>query len=225
MNINFSLSLDSLVQKIKEIRADKPFVIGVTGLSGSGKTTLAKYLLNIFQEFSVHVSEDYFCVISTSVRKSFLCNALENQDFNRLRYLAKPIEISDNPYANPISWYDWQSLILCLNTLKEGGSYKMDTAWNQKTGELDTKIFISTKGIINPIIIVDTNYPLQYRNKIDLLVYLDIDPNLASSRQKSRDSHRSDNVYFAYKKMVENIYCIPYARRSKISSDIIIKVS
>jgi uridine kinase len=64
--------------------------MGVSGLSGAGKTTVAKKLTDFYAGYALHISEDYFCKISTSHRKIYLNDAFLNDDVRRLRELVLP---------------------------------------------------------------------------------------------------------------------------------------
>lgn len=224
MIISFKMSNDmkSLVENIQGIISKQSAIIGVCGLPGSGKTTLSQHLATCFDNATV-VNSDNFCVLPTKVRKSFLSQALEAGDEARLRYLACPTHPSDNPYANPISWYDWQALAECLEKLKKGQSVTRPNAWNQQTGECDKTTLYQP---FTSICIVDTIYLFEpaLSGLIDYKVMIELEPELATSRERQRDAHRSDFQYLTYKKIVTEFYCQPYLEKYRKDMDFVMKI-
>lgn len=219
---NSIINVDILMEQIASIPTGQSCVICISGLSGSGKTTLAKRLTSIFAPRAVQVSEDDFVIASTKERKAFLTDALAINDMSRLRYLANPSDKKDNPFANPLSWYDWTLLRACLVALTSGQGFSKQGGWDQKTGECDRYIQYFPPKDAGVLCLVDSNYPLEFREHIDILVMLEVSPKIAQERQAMRDQHRSDHAYLAYKKMVDEIYCMPYMERVKEQANYII---
>ncbi len=215
---------DHLVRRIQAQAEGRPFVVAIGGLSGSGKTTLARRLTQRFAPRAVHVSEDDFCVASTDLRKSYLQDALRNHDLARLRELAAPLRREDNPYANPLSWYDWAALSACLRALKRDESVERKDCWNQTTGANDRVVRYAPLQTVPALVFIDSNYPLQYRDQVDFLVVLDLAPQQASERQRQRDAHRSDPSYLAYKEIVDELYCRPYFASVRAQADWVLRL-
>jgi len=202
-----------LADAIAELANDRPFVVAISGLPGSGKTTLAGKLTQQFAQRAIQVSEDDFCLASTPERKKFLQQALETNDMQRLQYLAAPTNAADNPFANPLSWYDWSAISQCLKTLKSGRLFIRHNGWDQQTGLCNREIRYTPIPNQPLLCFIDSNYPLEYRDLIDAIVVIDVSPELAAQRQASRDAHRSDKTYLAYKNIIDEFYCQPYLQR------------
>lgn len=194
-------------------QADKICVVAISGMPGAGKTTLACKLKAYFGDTALHLSEDDFLAVPTVQRKAYLQAALEQGDEARLRRLVAPEDPKLNPYADPLSWYDWPALRACLATLKRGQSYERFGAWDQETGRCDRHVVYGPLSLYPAFVFIDSNYPLEYEACWDRLVYLALDPFHAEARQKKRDGHRSDAAYLAYKNLVDSYYTRPYQDR------------
>lgn len=216
---------DDLVARLAALSKERPQVVALCGLPGAGKTTLAEKLAVRFAGRALRVSEDDFCCVPTAQRKSFLLKALAENDLDALRALAKPANPKDNPYANPLSWYDWAALRTCLKTLKAGKPFERSNGWDQKTGRCDRPVLYTQPKNPPPLLLFDTNYPLECKELVDVIVLLDADRNLAETRQMHRDSHRSEETYFAYKKIIDEYYCLPYTEKIRFVADMIIEPS
>lgn len=211
-----------LIAHIGAFPLDKPYFIAVSGLPGSGKTTLVEKLTAYFSERALRVSEDDFCTVPTKTRKGYLIKALDERDLKRLRYLASPEKASDNPYANPLSWYDWNDFQKCLQTLKRGKPFEKQGGWNQKTGECDRLVQLTPPPHHSPLYFIDTNYPFEVGTYIDLFVFVEASLELAAKGQAARDSHRSNEIYLTYKQMLDTLYCVPYSEKVRRRADFVI---
>lgn len=202
---------------------DKGGVIGICGLPGSGKSTLAKKLSNVFEGRSLALPLDDFCIAATPVRKSFLKKALEQKDKVRLTALARPVNADENPYANPVSWYDWAAAGDALQHLRAGIPITRENAWNQATGLCDKTATYPSKGALG-IYFVDCVYLFEtpLREQIDRFVLIEMSPDKSFEREKLRDAHRNDPVYADYKRMVTDFYCVPYLARYRADMDFIV---
>lgn len=200
---------------------EKSGVIGVCGLPGAGKSTLVKNLSNIFIGRALAINLDDFCTAETPVRKGYLHDALKTQDIDRLRTLAKPANPQDNPYADPVSWYDWNAAADTLQKLKSGQGVLRRNAWNQKTGLCDADITYNPPKAAYPLFLVDCVYLFEspLRQEIDTFVMIEEAAEVSHGRETARDAHRNDPVYAEYKKIVTEFYCVPYlaARRQEMN--------
>lgn len=213
----------ALLDTIAALQERRIYIVCLCGRPGSGKTTLARQLVQAFSAKSLHISEDDFCHVPTAKRKSYLEQALKSGDLARLQALTDPTDAADNPYANPLSWYDWPGLRRCLETLRAGKKYERHNAWDQKTGACDRHV-VYVPGDQRPYFcFLDANYPLDYRALIDLLVWIDVSPEEAHRRSIARDSHRSDPAYFAYKAMNAEKYGHPYAAQVQQQADFLLQ--
>ena len=52
---------------------------------------------------------------------------------------------------------------------------------------------------------------------------LPIPPDQSALSQRSRDGHREDDLYFLYKKKVDELYCFPNGDRIRERADWIVK--
>lgn len=204
--------------------AHKGGVIGVCGLPGAGKSTLVKKLSDVFFGRALAINIDDFCVVETPARKSFLQEALNAEDRNRLRYLASPETFEDNPYANPVSWYDWNAAASVIQKLKHGQSALRHDAWNQKTGLCDRTVAYEPPNVENPLLIVDCVYLFEapLSQEIDTFVLIEESPEVSHQREKLRDAHRNDPIYAEYKKYVTDLYCVPYLSKYKNNMDFVV---
>jgi uridine kinase len=200
-------------------------VVGISGLSGSGKSTLAKKLAARFPDRSCVLNVDDFCTVPTRHRKSYLQAAIAAQDIKRLEYLAEPDNPAENPYASPLSWYDWTAAAEVIERLRAGHSTERIGAWNQSTGECDRIVSYAPPETLNALYLVDCIYlfepPLD--RQIDFHVMIDVDPAAAALREDGRDSHRSDSMYLYYKKIVSRIYCRPYLEKYRHRMNVVLQ--
>ncbi len=218
------MTADDLESSLIRIFADKGGVIGVCGLPGSGKSTLVARLSKAFPSRSLSINLDDFCIAPTPVRKWYLSAALEKEDRDALRALAQPEDSKLNPYADPLTWYDWQQASLTLRRLKEGKAVVRENAWDQTTGLCNKTVQYSPPSGKNPIYIVDCVYLFEnvLRPEIDVHVEIDMTAEESFRREKARDSHRNSESYAAYKKMVTDIYCVPYLKKYRDKMDFIV---
>lgn len=212
-----------LADRIAALPQDKSYVIALCGLPGSGKSTLADKLANYFLPRALRVSEDDFCVVPTERRKKYLATALAENNMEKLRALAVPTRTADNPYANPLTWYDWQEFGRCLQQLKSGIAFDRAGCWNQQTGACDRHVHYVPPSRESCLYFVDTNYPFEVENWIDMIVLVDASKQLAAKGQAQRDSHRSDTAYLAYKQIVGELYCAPYTEKVRGRADFVIQ--
>jgi uridine kinase len=212
-----------LIDRIHPLLGDKTITVVISGLPASGKTTLAEELANSFGANAVRVSEDDFGNVPSEVRKEYLREAINAGHMDRLVYLADPLDPRDNPYAPPISRYDWIDLRKCLHELVAGRSYRRDNCWNQKNGKLDKSTTYVAPPRPRGVIFIDSNCPLQFRDQIDLLVLIEIDPSIAAARRAERDAFRTDPGYRAYKQMVDRLHYQPYVGRIREQANFIIQ--
>ncbi len=214
------MKLSNLESALLSAFHEKSGVIGVCGLPGSGKSTLVNRLSDIFGERALAINLDDFCIAETPVRKAVLHDALETGDRARLRYLAKPNDPKDNPYANPVTWYDWHAAAETLQKLKQGQAVNRKGAWNQKTGLCDKDMAYESPKAAHPLFLVDCVYLFEapLRQEIDTFILIEETPEVSHHRETSRDAHRNDPIYAEYKKYVTELYCVPYlaARRQEM---------
>lgn len=206
------MNFKELEISLATLYAQKSGVIGVCGLPGAGKSTLVKRLSDIFDGRALAINLDDFCIAETPVRKGYLNDALKTQDMGRLRSLAKPANPQDNPYADPVSWYDWNAAADMLQNLKSGQAVLRRNAWNQKTGLCDTDITYAPPKTVHPLFLVDCVYLFEspLRQKIDTFVMIEETQEVSHGRETARDAHRNDPLYAQYKKIVTEFYCVPY---------------
>ena len=209
------------IQIIKEQYKDKSGVIGISGLSGSGKTTLAKKLRNYFPNRSLIVSFDDFCIAPTNLRKSFLQDALDKKDFKKLQDLVDPIDKTQNPYANLLTWYDWRAIANTIEDLKRGISVTRNNTWDQKTGECNKVVTYEVPSNKPLLLYLDCIYMYEpvIASHIDLTVMIDLAKDIANQREFDRDKHRNCDMYHEYKELVTQKYCIPYLNHYKNQTD------
>ncbi len=202
---------------VASIPADETSVIGICGLPGSGKTTLASRLAQIFHGRACIINVDDFCIVPTDVRRRFLAAALSAGDQKRLAYLSNPERPEDNPYANPVTWYDWSAAADVVKRLRNGESVERLHAWNQKTGKCDKSVVYRPPHGSPNLYFVDCIYLFEepLANEIDYRIMIDIDAAEASRREFTRDSHRSDRTYLEYKQLVSRTYCVPYLQKHR----------
>jgi uridine kinase len=218
------MSFETLIENIKARAKDKVFAIGICGLSWSGKSTMANKLSACFPEQAAVINVDDFCTVPTKIRKSFLESALSAGDIEQLAYLAKHARSDDNPYADPISWYDWEAAADVIKKLRNRESVDRSNAWNQLTGECDKTIIYRPPALRNAVYFVDCIYLFEQplSNQIDYMVLIDLDPAQAANREALRDRHRSDTTYLNYKKIVSELYCAPYLKKHRHQMDFIL---
>ncbi len=213
------------IETIKENYIAKSAFIGICGLSGSGKTTLAQKLCNTFPERSLAINLDDFCIATTRKRKSYLNKALSQENINQLTYLANPSRKEDNPFANPVSWYDWQAIANTLSDLKQDKKVIRHNTWNQATGECDLTITYKPPKHEYPLYFIDCIYLYEpeITSYLDKVVLLNTSKKEAYARKTKRDQHRNNGLYIDYKKLTTELYCIPYLNKYKNQMDYIIK--
>jgi uridine kinase len=220
------MTVEDLADLIESRATNDSIVVGICGLSGSGKTTLANTLAERFPDRAIVVSLDDFCVVPTPERKRYLDQALKEGNRERLAYLAAPTDRKDNPYADPVSWYDWRAAAETIMALRAGKIIERDTAWNQTTGLCDKHIVYEPPAMNGSIYIVECIYLFEppLASQIDISIMIDADPEAAAFNERKRDEHRSEDSYLEYKKVISEQYCIPYLEKHKSRMTTIVKL-
>jgi uridine kinase len=179
-------------------------VIFIAGLGASGKTTLCAQLQNHFPD-SVVIASDWFLSDSSKLRK-------------------EKIARGETP-ENPMHWYDWNGLILCVNTLQHNKIYHVENGWNQATGEKDFDCTIKIDRKKFAPIFVDGIYLLhpEINKHADLIVLMDAPLETLIQRRQARDGHRSSPEYLAQKTEWARKYDIPYFEAYRNRADITLK--
>jgi uridine kinase len=214
----------SFINKIEKDFENRSGVIGICGLPGSGKTTLARELERYFLERALVIGIDDFCEVPTLRRKSYLKDALDTKNKEKLKYLTNPEKISENPYANPLSWYDWNAIEETLSQLRLGKTVMRKNCWDQQTGACDQDKIYQPKNHPHSIIIIEGIYLFENNlpHQIDVTAMLQLPEDLAEQQERTRDQHRNDALYLYYKALINKLYCVPYLEKYKENMDYII---
>ena len=185
------------IKTIEKNYVDKSTFIGICGLSGSGKTTLAQKLCSTFPERSLAIRLDDFCVVPTVKRKSYLQKAIEQSDIEQFQYLANPSKKEDNPFANPIGWYDWKAISQAMSDLKQGKAVLRNNAFNQITGECDLTVTYKPPKNTYPLYFLDCIYlhEPEVTPYLDAIALLKVSKEVADARKTKRDQHRNTGAY------------------------------
>lgn len=217
------MNTQSLEQSLQGVYREKGGAIGVCGLPGSGKSTLVRKLTTIFYGRALSINLDDFCIAPTALRKSFLNEAIQNADIAKLQSLAAP-NASENPYANPLTWYDWSAAADVIRRVKRGEEVLRDNCWDQETGLCNkTMRYVPPKGG-NPLYFIDCVYLFEepVADEIDGRIMIDLPLDKANERQAGRDMHRNEDAYLRYKNIVTDLYCVPYLDKNRSNMDFIV---
>ncbi len=108
--------------------------------------------------------------------------------------------------------------------IKQGEAVVRENAWDQATGLCDKTVQYSPPADKNPLYFVDCVYLFEntLRPEIDVFVEIAMAAEESFKREKDRDSHRNSESYAGYKKMVTDIYCVPYLAKYHDKMDFVV---
>ncbi len=202
MNDAKIIDLDELMaiidEELSRIDEDRKFFVALDGGSASGKSTMAEELEAAFSE-----------KVKTTV--------LHMDDFF-LRPEQRTEERYDEPGGNVDRERFLEEVLLPLSKGKKEILYR----------PLDCSTFTISQGeIIHPgkLIIVEGAYSHhpELRDYFDMLVYLDIDPDLQRERIKRRNKGEQQELFFSKWIPLENKYFEVYSVKSNSQYIILIK--
>ena len=179
-------------------------IIFICGISGSGKTTLAKKLV-AENNNAKHLELDWYAIHSSTERERRIKKALAS----------KSQKLIDQE-LNPINWYEWDSFKEDILTLQRDGKIFVENAWDQKTGDKIGKHFLDFKWK-NGLIVCDGEYLLRPEiiSLADLSILLDLPIGEIQKRAEKRDRHRSSPEHLARKRLIMEMYDVPYFNANK----------
>ena len=182
---------------------DRP-IIFVTGPSGSGKTTLARQL----------------ATATAGACLSFDWWIKDDSNTRRQKIIADYKRTGDIP--NPLTWYDWDSLIAQLLSLQATGELRLNNAWDQSSGEKNLSISINSAH--GPIVVEGVYLFEPYvRELANLIILIQSDMERSTLAALQRQAHRNPNEYLKIKKLWYIGFDKPYFDSHIEDADIIFK--
>lgn len=160
------LTVTNIIQLIENlIHEKKRPIIGITGHHGAGKTEFIRYLMNLLEKQSIlsyKIECDWFFYEDSLTRRRQIDLSITQ---NNMELYKKLINVRD--------WYDWDGITENLLQIKRLGLFRVNDAWNQKTGYKDLSINYTIPN--NAVIFCEGHFILdgQVRGVLDAVLMVD----------------------------------------------------
>lgn len=178
--------------------------LGVCGLGGIGKSTICRSTAEQYSSDLILVETDWYLALPSSVRKTAILDALQRQNTEEVER-----------WSDPSSWYDWTSFVSDIDRLRRKGELQLHSAWRQSTGEKDLRIDLRVRNLQSALILVDGIYLLHppIRALLDRVIVIEDIAENARKRAKTRDAHRAEGEYLAFKAALAESFDVPYFQK------------
>jgi len=203
---------DQIAREIKRrLPAEGRRVVFVCGLGGAGKTEFCRRYARTPGLEGPILHLDWYLKYPSRERRRRMAEAVASEDPARI-----------DAEENSLNWQDWPLTIAAIRAMRKTGKLHVENGWIQATGE---KTFTGDiEAGENDVIwcdLVSLLHP-EVASLADVVILLEVSPDTTDKRGNTRDQHRNDPEYLAYKAAIRRKYDTPYFRRYRTAADLII---